>query len=209
MIFVSIDIETLGSNINAPIIQVGFAIGDTSTGEILGSEEALVTHYNYDNCEPYAMAMNAGILDKISGRVKHDDFTISKDSVAWWLKNRFMAYVPNLGNRSNKVTFAGKNVASFDLPRLSLLNDFNKISYHHRCLDPSILYFEEGDECLPDTKLCMDRAGLSGEVAHTAKEDAIIVAKLIFNRLSKQDGTATGFQSSVIGDRYPAGSIQK
>lgn len=207
MIFVSIDIETLGLNINSPIIQVGFAIGDTKTSTIIGSGETLVRHDNYNNCEPYAMAMNAKILDKLSGRVPSSDSVIPADYVSQWLRKSINEVVPGLGTRSNKITFAGKNVASFDLPRLSLLPEFDIISYHHRCLDPAILYFEEGDECLPDSKLCMDRAGLSGEVAHTAEEDAIVVAKLIFNRLSKQDGTAAGFQSSVIGDRYPAGSM--
>ena len=32
---------------------------------------------------------------------------------------------------------------------------------------------------LPDTKTCMERAGINGEVAHTAVEDAQVVVRLI------------------------------
>ncbi len=48
-------------------------------------------------------------------------------------------------------------------------------------LDPAALYWQpeiDGVE-LPDTKTCMQRAGIGGGVAHTAVEDARMVALLI------------------------------
>jgi len=65
---------------------------------------------------------------------------------------------------------------------LRKLTDWDKhVRVHHRILDPAAMYWQpeiDGME-LPDTKTCMERAGISGEVAHTAIEDARVVARLI------------------------------
>ncbi|MBN2475346.1 MAG: hypothetical protein JXB62_12110 [Pirellulales bacterium] len=77
---------------------------------------------------------------------------------------------------------AGKNYASFDARFLSKITSWDKhIQVHHRILDPAALYWQpetDGVE-LPDTKTCMERADIPGEVAHTAVEDARVVALLI------------------------------
>ena len=76
---------------------------------------------------------------------------------------------------------AGKNFASFDLQFLNQLPGFRKfIRFKHRFLDPAMLWWDPDlDDGPPDTKTCMERAGLAGEVAHTAIEDALVVVKLI------------------------------
>lgn len=77
---------------------------------------------------------------------------------------------------------AGKNFASFDDRFLrSDMPDFVQyFRYHCRVLDPAILYWKPlEDTKLPDTKTCMERAGLDDEVAHTALEDAKVIIKLI------------------------------
>jgi DNA polymerase III epsilon subunit-like protein len=49
------------------------------------------------------------------------------------------------------------------------------------------LYFDlENDDSLPDMKTCMQRAGIDGEVAHTAMEDALVVVKLLRNKFFKE-----------------------
>jgi hypothetical protein len=51
---------------------------------------------------------------------------------------------------------------------------------NHRTIDPANLFWDPLiDRGLPNTKTCMERAGLDGEVAHTAVEDARVVCKLI------------------------------
>ena len=44
---------------------------------------------------------------------------------------------------------------------------------------------------LPNTKTCMERAGISGEVAHTAIEDARVVALLIRQAIADRRLLAT------------------
>jgi len=72
----------------------------------------------------------------------------------------------------------------FDLPFLKKkIKDWDKITFLHRVLDPAILYYQPGDKVLPDSKLCMERAGYGGEVAHTTLEDALMVVKLLRHKL--------------------------
>jgi DNA polymerase III epsilon subunit-like protein len=86
------------------------------------------------------------------------------------------------------INIAGKNFASFDLLFLRQDNSFDYyIKYRHRFLDPAILYWRPGDDTLPDTETCMKRAGIEGKVAHDAIEDAIVVVKLIRNKLGKNN----------------------
>jgi hypothetical protein len=90
---------------------------------------------------------------------------------------KWMLHCSGLTLPKNKITPAGKNFASFD-------NNFLKQCgfdgcFHHRTFDPAPLYWQLGDKTMPDTKTCMERAGLDGHVAHTALEDAVTVVHLI------------------------------
>ena len=78
------------------------------------------------------------------------------------------------------LTPAGKNFASFDRQFLKRLPDFEgMVRLHHRTLDPAMLFWQPGDEKLPDSKTCYERAGMNGKVAHTALEDAMAVVWLL------------------------------
>jgi len=56
----------------------------------------------------------------------------------------------------------------------------NWVRFRHRVLDPASLYFDPKiDAALPDMKTCMERAGIEGEVAHTAVHDAKVVIDLL------------------------------
>lgn len=96
-----------------------------------------------------------------------------------------------LDPENEKIVVAGKNYTSFDARFLRKITSWDKyVRVHHRILDPAALYWQpeiDGVE-LPDTKTCMERAGITGEVAHTAVEDARTVALLI---------------RRAIDDRYP------
>ena len=82
---------------------------------------------------------------------------------------------------------AGKNYAMFDRDWLdsAIFNNDKpptnyKIKICHRVIDPSILFLKLGqDKTLPSSKECLKRAGLNGEVAHTALDDAIMVCRLL------------------------------
>ena len=76
---------------------------------------------------------------------------------------------------------AGKNYAGFDDRFLRCLPgwDVEKV-FRRRVIDPGELYWNPlKDSELPNTEECMKRAGLEGVVAHTALEDAKVVARLI------------------------------
>lgn len=173
---ISVDIETLGLGIEAPIIQIGAVAFDPQgePGTIEGCIEFLVEHERYDNVEPYAAAMNWKLLAALGDyeNYQHGHIFISVDAAAEVFKEWLETFAEN-------VTFTGKNFASFDLPRLQRLPGWN-INHHHRILDPGSMWYRPEDGCvLPSTKTCMERAGITGEVAHTAMEDAAQVAKLI------------------------------
>lgn len=88
---------------------------------------------------------------------------------------------PNKPDSEARAVVAGKNFASFDDKFLRMLPHFDEhIKYVHRVIDPAMLYWNPMvDQRPPDTKTCMERAGLKGEVTHTALGDALVVAKLI------------------------------
>lgn len=178
--FVSIDIETLGLGIRAPIIQIGLVVADWLKGEIIGEFETNVLHDRYDNCEPYAMAMHPKILKEIAGGngIRAD---IVVHTIREWL---YLKGMTTKCGKPTKIIVAGKNAAGFDLPMLC--EQFprwkREIPYSHRVLDPGMLYWNpKTDTVPPDLKACLQRARLSGDVAHTAVEDARDVANLIIH----------------------------
>ena len=108
---------------------------------------------------------------------------------AFFLKN---GYNQNDKNGNIYINPAGKNLSSFDIPFLkSKIKDWGSIYFLNRSIDPAILYFDlENDNSLPDMKKCMERAGIAGEVAHTAIEDALVVVKLLRHKLINKECVA-------------------
>lgn len=183
--YVSIDIETTGLNpATCQILEIGMVVDDWVTP----IEELPHFHCLIDNGlifgEPYALQMNAAILKKIADPAFYKS---QPDEVATLMGTFFAANKIPL----NRVPAAGKNFASFDrqfLERLPRMKNFFK--FNHRSYDPGMLFLDfENDEGIPDSKTCMERAGLTGEVAHTALEDAIAVVKMIrYARQSRCSG---------------------
>jgi len=79
------------------------------------------------------------------------------------------------------LTVAGKNVSGFDIPFIKTLPNINEVfKFHQRTIDPAILYMDwENDEVLPNLQNCMGRAGVEGEVTHSAIQDAIDIIKVL------------------------------
>lgn len=87
-----------------------------------------------------------------------------------------------------KVTVAGKNAAGFDLPFCeATFEGWERRRFFHRVLDVGSLYCDPfADAHLPDTAECMRRAGLPGDVPHTALDDARLVVQMIRRRFAAQ-----------------------
>ena len=180
MLYVSIDIETLGLNPETcDVIEFGAIVDDMKSpiSELPRYHVYLTKPKDLYCGEPFAMSMHPKILRRIADRtpgynyIPHD---MLGSNFSEWLEQY---PVPD------KLTVAGKNFMSFDmrfLRRLPYFETWVKISHRH--IDPCMLYALPDDIELPNTKTCLERAGINKEVEHTAVEDALDVVRLIRNK---------------------------
>lgn len=183
--YVSIDIETTDTDYDwGQVLEFGAVIDDWVTPiEKLPRFHAYLVHDRIQGA-PKALAMNAKILDRIADRDKdecaHYTFIEPKNLAGmfeFWAK-AWGAF--GSGGSGQSLIPAGKNFQGFDRPFLKKLERFGRVNMLHRCIDPSMLYWNPAkDQQPPSTKECYERAGITDEVAHTAVEDAIGIIKLI------------------------------
>jgi len=177
MKYVSIDIETTGLDPDiCQVLELGAVIEDWErpVAQLPVFRRVLIRK---EICgEPVALAMNAGLLKLIAGRQDPPDSCLPAE-----LGRQFAAWLTLHGVDPLHVQPAGKNFANFDAQFLKRLTRFNEhVHFKHRTLDPAMLFWNlSTDETLPDSKTCMERAGIDGEVAHTAVEDALSVVRMI------------------------------
>jgi DNA polymerase III epsilon subunit-like protein len=175
--YVSIDIETTGLDPNVcQILEIGAVYDDwTRPLRELPTFHCYVVHKQIVG-QPYALALNGETLRRLADPEKGEDLLLPEEvagKMAAWLGG--CAW-----DLSKSITPAGKNFASFDRQFLKRLPDFeNKVRFSHRTLDPAMLFWLPGDEKLPDSKTCYERAGMNPKVAHTALEDAVAVVQLL------------------------------
>lgn len=125
---------------------------------------------------PHALSMHPKIFRRIATEEGGYNY-YSPETIIWTIKY-WLQYDVGVGPRE-RINVAGKNFASFDHGFIRRLKGYDSF-YRHRIIDPAMLFWNpQVDSQLPDTKQCMERAGLEGEVAHTALEDALVVAKLV------------------------------
>ena len=178
--YVSIDIETTGLNPEScQILEIGAVIDDfESPISALPTFHCYVDHGFYHG-EPFALQLNALILGRLARIEENKQFFsfLKPTGVA----EEFACFLTRNKIDSRRVPCAGKNFASFDKRFLEKLPYWsNWIKLNHRTLDPAILFLDfDKDDGIPDTKTCMERAGILGEVAHTAVEDALTVVQLV------------------------------
>ncbi len=178
--YVSIDIETTGLDPETcQVLSIGAVIDDWETPiDRLPTFECYVGHGTFTG-EPYALSMHPKILRTIAdgtGRILRPDCVVGE------LINWLVAHcIPIDDDGSVEIAPAGKNFGSFDRQFLERLPRWKRfIHLNHRAIDPGSLYYRPDiDDGPPDTKTCMERAGIPGEVAHTALEDALVVVKLL------------------------------
>jgi hypothetical protein len=195
MIYLSLDIETTGLDpATCDVLEVGAFLEDT---EKLLPRNQLPTFHRYvwkDNYrgEPYALAMNAHIFQKILELKKAEgvagmydyDRTLTAPNYLWphfkqWLfKYQHMWPSGSFLNQQPVLVVAGKNAAGFDLPFLKQFPFMPK--FHHRVVDPGMMYFDpRNDRVPPDLKECKRRAKLPEVVTHEALDDAWDVIQLV------------------------------
>lgn len=195
--YISLDIETSGLNPKTcDILQFAAVIDDLSNPQPLEKLPRFQTHFTQATYsgEPYALGMHPQIFKKIADaqkkRIEENEFGDRFMNILD-LPFAFKTFLTQNGIPEDpktgrvRITVAGKNAAMFDLPFLNkkLKKHWGDITILHRVIDPAILYYQPGDTTLPDSATCLERAGMAGEVAHTALEDAIMVIKLVRHKL--------------------------
>jgi DNA polymerase III epsilon subunit-like protein len=181
MKYCSIDVETTGLNPETcDLLEVGAVVDDLDNpidAQLLPTFHCYVVKPNYRG-EPFALSMHPTIFRRIAEKTPPYNYLpecMVAEELRLFLKRHF---------GEEKVTVAGKNFLGLDKPFLAKLKGFDMIKLHHRPLDPGMLYWKPRiDKEVPSSKECMTRAGLAGEVAHTAVEDALMVVKLIRNKV--------------------------
>src|SRR5262249_36973616 len=138
--------------------------------------------------DPYALSLHGEIFKKIA-KPGDNDNVIPLSGLMYqfsnWLSKNHHPF--NEKKKRYEVNTAGKNAAGFDIPFLKEQipgrwpdDKCEEVYFKHRIIDPSILYFDpKKDDGLPDTKTCLERAGIGGESSHTAVEDALLVVQLV------------------------------
>lgn len=121
----------------------------------------------------YVDLRNKNLLDDLYGYDKSSSIVLDK------LKYKITEFL-SAAKVKGKLNIVGKNFSSFDKRFLEELNCFKSSILdrsRHRVLDVGSMYVTSKDDCLPDLKECLKRAGLNCTVPHTAVEDAILVVK--------------------------------
>lgn len=186
MKILAIDIETTGLDPEiCQILEFACVLENTENPKPVNELPYFrkIIFHDFIKGEPVALMMNADLIKQIAEdqmerikdqRYMNDDFTLQGHLGG--LIQSFLAtqYV------QGPVNIIGKNFEGFDKKFLEKVFDLKKIIPHHRrYLDPAILFHDPAiDKHLPDSKTCLQRAGLTSEGLHTALQDARNCIKL-------------------------------
>lgn len=202
MRYISLDIETAGLSEECDIIEIGAVLEDTDNMDIavgdLPSIRILIRHPRLV-AEPYALGMHvdSGLLKKLQRTPDPEDlpkntiycasYHSAFQALATWLQD-------NQVNLS-KVRMAGKNIASFDWPRLEAKGIKDYLDADFRFLDIGPMFIPEYKKeygisalgWIPSLSSCLQLAGVRKSVAHNAVEDAEDVIQCVRYILNKVD----------------------
>lgn len=175
--YLSLDIETTGLNKEKSLI---IQLAARVVNEDLTVSEPFNILINHEEIigEPFALGLNGWIFKEITSKncsykVAHNNLTatIMFDE---WINNHF--------NSKEKITVAGKNAATFDLPFLKHYG-FNTGRFSHRVIDVGSMYLENFGYVpnLDEINKLLDRKS----VTHNALDDVDDVIYAINNKLKR------------------------
>jgi oligoribonuclease len=201
--YISIDVETTGLDSDrCQLLEFGAVIETDWRTPV----EELPTFHCYLDLdwivgEPYALALNSKILNTIALKDKPEVRQNYTFHTVEDLPMMLAHFAEKFGLDPKHLVAAGKNFGAFDLQFIKRLPTFGKyLNFKHRHIDPAMLYWDiETDSAPPSTKECMKRAGIEGDVSHTAVEDARVVIELV--RRGQDDWLPDGPTASAA---YPS-----
>jgi len=200
MKYCSLDIETTGLDADVcDVLQFAAILDDFSQPKPLAKLPTLKICFIKDEQlvgDAYALSMHQKILLQIDRAKKlrlqedEDGTRFMRLSELPEALNGFLfanGWTPDPKTDRFYVNVAGKNAAGFDLPFLKRkIKKWGRVYLNQRVMDPAVLYFNPmNDSSLPDMQECMKRAGIQGDVAHTATEDAMTVVRLLRGKFCK------------------------
>lgn len=184
--YISLDIETTGLDPKSQVLQIAMIYDDLETPvSELPTFNKKIFYDSFSHAEPYALMMNAKLIqemskgyNKLGSDWTHNHYAID---AALGFMQKFTK------DNSEKIVFAGKNVASFDIPMIRSMavkqgyeELFSKIC-HYKTIDVGSLYFDVFKENVSLSKI----NELTGrkEVSHDALDDAMDVVYAIRHKL--------------------------
>jgi hypothetical protein len=191
--YLSIDIETTGVGPEVDLIQISGVLDEPGKDiKDLETFDYILRHNNFKNAEPYALYLNADLIDTI--RQNKDERIMYPRQVMERLILKLEEWrVPVLNwdekhqtGMKGKHMLAGKNVGGFDRPKLEYAAEVygNKSMRQelckkivHRTLDPGSMYFNEFGYN-PSLTQINENLGRE-EVSHNALDDAFDVVHAI------------------------------
>lgn len=175
------------------IIEVAAIIEDTKNKlnfDSIPKYRVLIYNEIYKG-NPLALHLNSNLLKEVAESIKNKSNSIvTLDMLALnlysWLSKHIDTYIDDhnymldfnsfgksysndgvaLLNKKNKllINVGGKNFGVLQHKFLQIIPNINDyLSFNHRFLDPSILFFNKEDESLPNTEECKKRANINSE----------------------------------------------
>jgi len=194
MRLVSIDLEMTGLNPDTcDILEFGAVLDDLENPLPLDELPRFHCYFlpmgegNTFRGEPYALSMHPNIFLRIDKREPPYTYLSPKK-----IGNKFKNFLLDNDYEEERgkvyINVAGKNFGNCDLNFLNKQTDLDRhVHIRHTILDPGTLYMEKEDKQIPCLGMCLRRAGLDSNVAHTAVEDALDVVKLFRYKFCKEE----------------------
>lgn len=185
MKYLSIDIETTGLDPeNDQILEIAMILEDTNLKQSLDQLPKLHIYVLRDTYKggSKAIEMNAHTFKRINELIEDDCNTesilcreehIDENVVEFFIDNKI--------NKFSKISIAGANLEGFDMKFLKKVLQEDVIdSFNRRAIEPAHFFVDwEKDKKLPTLQECKKRAGIEGDVAHNALDDAWDVIQVL------------------------------
>jgi oligoribonuclease (3'-5' exoribonuclease) len=192
--YAALDIETSGiDKSKCQVLEIAIILDDLTQQVTKEELEDYISNlpvfwcfldYNTIVGEPSALAMHNRIFNILARKepVPESALLLNPADVGFELR---VFLRQHMDRHDYKLTIAGKNVASFDIPFLEQLPNFsNTVNSRRRVIDPAVLYMDFlQDSSPPSLSTCLTRARLDSCVKHTALDDTKDIIRLL--KLSK------------------------
>lgn len=192
--YISVDIETTGIDEKSYLLEISVIRDDlTSPINELPYLYLPIRHDIITYSEPYALGMNAELLKKMMD--KNFKTYTPKEAILELINFLIITHKEDVDDKgkNRKIMFAGKNVASFDIPKLRAfivkygteyeLGLFDQM-IHYKTLDVGSLYFDT----FKDNVSLSEINKITGrkEVTHNSLDDAFDVVHAVRYKLQVQ-----------------------